>query len=109
MVDARGDVNIAINVKWLGQTLGIDIDYVIVAVGTVVELDAKSALPFLGLQDVLRIGGVEEKAFKLDFTHTRKLRPRLDRGINVVAEAVVAFEKPDFWIEVWSHCAVLCE
>jgi len=109
VIEAYGNINIALDVKRFCQTLREDIHNVVVAIGSIVELNTKCALPLLCLQDVLGVWGMEEKGLKLDFTHTRKLRPRLNRGINVVAKAVVAFEKPDFWIEVWSHRPMLRE
>src|SRR5215469_7906254 len=109
VVESNGNVDIAIDVKWFGQTLREDIDDVVVAVGAVMELDAKCALPFLGLQDVFCIGGMKEKTFKLDLTHPRYPRTGFQSGIDVIAEAVVALQKAHLWIKVRAYCAVLGE
>lgn len=63
MVQTHRNVNVAVNVERFSEALSEYVDDIIVAIRAVVELDTKRALPFLGLQDVLAVGSVEEKAF----------------------------------------------
>src|SRR5215472_9903174 len=101
--------NVLVDIEWSGETLRKDIHNVVVTVRAVIELDAKRVLPFLRLQDMVRIRGMKNEPFEIEFAHTTQFRPRLESHIGVIADAVVAFEKSDLGIEIGSDLAMLSE
>src|SRR5258708_24579520 len=68
-----GDENVLVDVEWLGQPLGENVHDVFVAVGSIIELDTKGALPLLRLENVLSIGCVEDETFEIDLAYAAKL------------------------------------
>src|SRR5215471_7523170 len=101
--------HVFVDVEWSGKALRKDIDNVVVAVSTVVEFDPKRILPFLCLQDMVRIWRVKNETFEIELTHAAQFRPRLEVDIGIVADAVVTFEKPNLGIEVRADFAMLGE
>ena len=71
------------------------------------EVCAKGALPFLGLHRSLRIGSVENKAFKIELAQTANSRARLEICVDEVAYAIVTFDEAHFRVEMRSDFAVI--
>ena len=58
---------------------------------------------------MVRVRGMKNEAFKIELSYTAQFRPRFEGHIGVIADAVVAFEKADFGIEVGADFAMLSE
>ena len=58
---------------------------------------------------MVRVRCVKDEAFEIEFAHTAQFRPRLEVHIGIVADAVIAFEKSDFGIEIGPHLPMLRE
>ena len=86
-----------------------DVDKIIVAVGTVMKIDAEGTLPLLGLQNMVGIWRMKEEAFKVEVAHTGNFWARLEVHIDIVAYTVSASEEADFRIEIWTDFPVLSE
>src|SRR5690348_3321796 len=101
------DEDILIDIERSGKTLRKYVDNVVVAVGTVIEFDAKCVLPLLGLQNTVYVWRVKDEAFEVKFTHAAKLRPRLEVHLRVITDAVIAFQEANLRIEVGTNFTVL--
>src|SRR5215469_6328333 len=109
MVLTYRDEDVFVNVERSGQPLRKHVHDVVIAIGTIIEFDAKCVLPFLGLQNMIRVRGVKNEALEIEFAHTTQFRPRLEGHIGIVADAVIAFEKSDFGIEIGADLTVLAK
>src|SRR5215469_577696 len=101
--------DVLVDVEWCGEALRKDIHNVIVAVGAVIEFDAKRVLPLLGLQNMFRVRSVKNEVFKIEFPHTAQFRPRLEVHIRVVTDTVGTFQKADLGIEIGTDLAMLAK
>src|SRR6266849_3021190 len=100
MIFANGNGNILVDVERNDQALGEDIHNVVVAIGAIIEVDAKRVLPLLRLQHMVSIGGMKDESFKVQLTHALDSGPNFEVGIEIVANAVLAFEASHLGIKV---------
>ncbi len=70
VIEAHWNIDVLVDVEGLRQALGEDIHEVVIAVGAVVELNAESGLPLLGLQHVLGVVGMKDERKKVQFAHS---------------------------------------
>src|SRR5215469_3504682 len=109
MVLTYRDEDVLVNVERGGQPLRKNIHDVVIAIGTVIEFDAKRVLPFLRFENMIRVRGVKNEALEIELAHTTQLRPRLEGYIGIVANAVIAFEKSNLGIEIGTDLAMLAQ
>src|SRR5215469_15226512 len=109
VVLTKRNEDVLVDIEWSGDTLRKDIDNVVVAVGAVMEFDAKRVLPFLGLQNMFRVRSVKDEALKIELAHTAKFWPRLEVHICVVTDTVGTFQKADLGIEIGTDLAMLAK
>src|SRR5258708_12340593 len=100
MVFANGNGNALVEVHRNDQALSENVRDVVVAIGTVIEVDAKRVLPLLCLQHMMSIGSMKHESFKVQFTHALDPGPHLEDGIEIVANAVLTFEESHLGIKV---------
>ena len=98
-----------VDVERSDKTLGKYVHDVVIAIGPIVEFNAKGVLPFLCLQNMVSVGGVKNEAFKVELTHTAKFRPGLEIHIRVVTDTVVTFEKAHLGIEIGADLVMLAK
>src|SRR5262249_18290067 len=101
--------NVFIDVKWCDDSLNEHVHDVVVCIGTIVEFGAKRSLPFLRLKHAVSIRSMKHKPLEVQLPDAANLRPRLQRQIGVIANAVRAFEKTNLWVEIWTNLAALGE
>src|SRR5215469_2090291 len=99
--------DVLVDIEWSGEALRKYVHNVVIAVGTVIEFDAKRVLPLLSLQNVFRVRRMKNEPFKIELTHTAKFRPRLEVDIRVVTDTVGTFKKTDLGIKVGTNLAML--
>src|SRR5437870_10041601 len=99
VIQAIRNEDILVNIEGLGQPLSVDIQVIVVAIGTVMKLDAEGSLPMLRLQHVAGIGSMQDIALEIQFPYATPFRPPLEIG-DVVAHTVSALQEPHFRIEV---------
>src|SRR5260370_4080273 len=107
MVDAGWDRDILVNVEGRGQTLREYVRNVVVAIGAVVKFDAKSSLPLLCLQNMMRVGRMKDETLKVDLADVFDLWPRLEVHVQVIADAIGTLEEADLRVKVWTNFAIL--
>src|SRR5260370_8238182 len=100
VIVTNGNGNILVEVERNDQALSENVHDVVVAIGTIIEVDAKCVLPLLRLQHMVSIGSMKHESFKVQFTHALDPGPNLEVGIEVVANAVLAFEEAHLGIKV---------
>src|ERR1700757_3296083 len=101
--------NVLVDVEGRDETLSEDIDYVVVAVRAVVEINAKRVLPLLGLQNMVSVGSVEYESFKIQFPYTLDVGSHFEVGIEVVANAILTFEEADLGVEMRPDFSVVAD
>ena len=106
---ANGNGHLLVEVERNDQALGEDVHNVVVAIGAIVEVDAKCVLPFLRLQHMASIGGMKDEAFKVQLTHVLDPGSNFEVGIEVVADAVLAFEEAHLGIKVWPNFSMVTD
>src|SRR6266487_3893561 len=109
VVFADWNGNILVNVERLSQQLRENIHDIVVAVRPVVEFDPKGVLPLLCLQNVTCIGRVKNESFEVQLAHSAQFGSGLEGRIQIVTDAIGAFEKADFGVEVWPNLAAFGE
>src|SRR5712692_2435208 len=100
MIFADWDGDILVDVERNDQALREYVDDVVVAVGTVVEVDAKRVLPLLGLENVVSVRSVKDEALEIQFADAFDSGTNFEVGIEIVTDAVLAFEEADLGVEV---------
>src|SRR5260370_41772410 len=100
MIFANRNGNILVEVEGDDQALREDVHNVVVAIGAIIEVDAKRVLPLLRLQHMVSIGRVKHESFKVQLTHALDPGPNLEVGVEIVANAVLTFEESHFGIKV---------
>src|ERR1017187_4008785 len=109
LIEPHWNIDVLIDVEGLRQALGEDINEVVIAVGAVVELDAKSGLPLLSLQHLLRVVGMKDESKKVQFAHSAEPGTRLQVDFGRIAQTGAALVKADFGIEIRTDLAVFPE
>src|ERR1700687_798166 len=106
VVDTHRNIDILVDIEWCCEPLGKHVNDVVVGIRTVVKLAPKCGLPFLRLDDAVRIWGMEDEALELKFPHIPELRTGFERGVGKVADAIGALKKPNLWVEVGTDLPV---
>src|SRR5712671_459136 len=101
--------NRLVEVERNDQALSENVHDVVVAIGTIIEVDAKCVLPLLRLQHMVSIGSMKHESFKVQFTHALDPGPKLEVGIEVVANAVLAFEEAHLGIKVRPNFSMVAD
>src|SRR5438309_2033828 len=96
----NGNGNLLVEVERNDQALSENVHDVVVAIGTIIEVDAKRVLPLLCLQYMMSIGSMKHESFKVQFTHALDPGPNFEVGIEIVANAVLTFEESHLGIKV---------
>src|SRR6266851_4132127 len=109
VIFANGNGNILVEVERNDQALGKDVHNVVVAIGAIVELDAKRGLPLLRLQHMVSIGCMKHEAFKVQLTHPLDPGPNLEVGIEIVANAVLTFKESHLRIKVRPNFSMVAD
>src|SRR5438270_993014 len=99
--------DILVDVERGGKPLGEDVHDVVIAIRTIVEVNAKRVLPFLRLEDVVGVWRVKDKTLKVQFADASQLGSRFESHVPIVADAISALEKTDFRIKARTYFAVL--
>src|SRR5438477_2881437 len=105
VVLTNGNENVFIYVEWLDQALGENVYDILIGIGSVIEFCPERSLPFLSLQHMFCIRRMKNKTFKLDLAYASQLRPKFERWVQVVANAIGTFNEADFRIKVRSDLA----
>src|SRR5258707_10987489 len=100
LIFANWNGDLLVEVERNDQALGEDVHHVVVAIGAIVELDAKCVLPFLRLQHMVSIGGMKHEAFKVQLTQVLDPGSNFEVGIEIVANAVLTFKESHLGIKV---------
>jgi len=103
VVNTNGDEDVLVDMKRRREPLRKHVHDVVIGIGPVVELGAEGVLPFLCGDVALRIRGVEDEAFELQFSDTSDLRPHFEREVAIRFVGIGPFNEPYFWIEVWPN------
>src|SRR5215467_5482821 len=121
MVLTYRDEDVLVNLNGGGQPLRKNVHDVIIAIGTVIEFDAKGVLPFLRFENMIRVRVVKNEAREIEFAHTTQFRPRLEGHIGIVGNAAIRFSKFSLYLffstayksDVMTrsdpNCSVLCK
>src|SRR5258708_20549959 len=80
----NGNGNLLVEVERNDQALSENVHDVVVAIGTIIEVDAKRVLPLLRLQHMVSIGIMKHESFKVQFTHALDPGPNLKVAIEIV-------------------------
>src|ERR1700758_2332039 len=107
VVHAYRDEDVLVDIERGGEALREHIHDVIVRVRAVVEIGAEGSLPFLRLHRTVRIRGVINETFEIQFAHTCEFWADLEIGIREVTNAVGPFEKPNSRVEVGTDLPVI--
>src|SRR5258708_3019392 len=109
MVFANGYGNDLGEVERNDQALSENVHDVVVAIGTVIEVDAKRVLPLLCLQHMMSIGSMKHESFKVQFTHALDPGPHLEDGIDIVPNPVLTLEESQFGIKVGPNFSMVAD
>src|ERR1700730_1532093 len=109
MIFTCRDENVLVNVERSDQSLYEDVYEIIVAVGTVMKIDAEGALPLLCLENMVSVRRVKQETLKVEFTHTADFRSRLEVHVDIVTYTISTSEKADFGVEIRPHFSMLSE
>ena len=108
VVNTDWDVDVLVDVKGQREPLSKHIDDVVVRVRAVVKISPKGGLPFLCLDNAVRIRSMEDETLELHFPDTCEFGPSLESGVRKIADAVSALKKPNLWVEVGADLSVFC-
>src|SRR5512135_1681311 len=100
VVQADRYVDVLVDIERLRETLGEDINDVIVTVRAVVKFNPESALPLLRLQHPLGIRSMKDETLEIQLSYSRKSWSQLYSPVEIVANAISALKKPDFGVEI---------
>src|SRR5439155_26594499 len=100
---ANGNGHLLVEVERNDQALGEDVHNVVVAIGVIVEVDAKCVLPFLRLQHMASMGVMKDEVFKVQITYVLVLGSNFEVGIEVVSDAFLTFAEAHLGIKVWPY------
>src|SRR6266496_1574069 len=100
VVNTYWNIDVPVDIEWRREPLGKYVHDIVIRVGTIVEDGAKGGLPFLRLDSSSRIRGMEEEALEVHLPEIGAQRTELEIRIHVVADAIRAFHKTNFRIEV---------
>ena len=78
VIDAVGDENVLVEVKWRRDALGEHVHDVVVGITSVIQLSDKTVQPFLTRYGTLSVGSMKQKPFKLQLTNAGDLGPGLE-------------------------------
>src|SRR5215470_5664989 len=76
-IKTRANHHILVEIERRDDSLREDVHDVIVRVSAAVKLCAECRLPFLRLQNAMRIGRMQEKTFETQLAHATDFRTRL--------------------------------
>src|SRR5262249_15234730 len=65
VVEATGNNHVFVDVERRNDALGKHVHDVVICIGTTVEFSAERSLPFLGLQNAVRIWSMKQEALKV--------------------------------------------
>src|SRR5206468_5779011 len=105
VVLADGNGNILVNIERLSQQLRENIHDIVVAVRPVVEFDPKGVLPLLRFENVVSIGRVKNESFEVQLAHSAQFGSGLEGCIQIVTDAIGAFDEPNLGIKIWPDFA----
>src|SRR5207245_4085221 len=88
VVNTDWNVDVLVDVKGQREPLGKHINDVVVRVRTVVKISPKRGLPFLCLDDAVRIRSMEDEPLKLHFAYDCEFGPRRTVGVGKVANTI---------------------
>src|SRR5216684_5362301 len=80
VVNTHWNVDVLVDVKGQGEPLGKHINDVVVRVRAVVKVSPKGGLPFLCLDDAVRIRSVEDENLEMHFANASEFGSRLESG-----------------------------
>src|SRR5258708_17037349 len=106
VVNTARNVDVLVDVKGQREPLGKHINDVVVRVRAVVKISPKGGLPFLCLDNAVRIRSMEDETLELHFPDTCEFRPSLESGVGKIADAVGALKKADLRVEVGTDLPV---
>src|ERR1700758_5090713 len=100
MVETVRNEHILVDVKRGRNPLSKHVRDIVVAVSTVIELSAESALPLLRRDLVVSIRCVEDEAFELQFAYATDCGSELESEISVRFVRIGPLNKTNFRVEV---------
>src|SRR6266576_1304195 len=106
VVNTDWNVDVLVDVKGQREPLGKHINDVVVRVRAVVKISAKGGLPFLCLDNAVRIRSMEDETLELHFPDNCEFGPSLESGVRKIADTVSALKKPNLWVEVGADLPV---
>src|SRR6266481_9332804 len=106
VVNTDWNVDVFVDVKGQREPLGKHINDVVVRVRAVVKISPKRGLPFLCLDDAVRIRSMEDETLKLHFPDACEFGPSLESAVGKIADTVGTLKKTDLWVEVGTDLPV---
>src|SRR6266446_1186875 len=106
-VNTDWNVDGLVDVKGQREPLGKHINDVVVRVRAVVKISPKRGLPFLCLDNAVRIRSMEDETLELHFPDASEFGSSLESGVGKIADTVGALKKTDLWVEVGTDLPVL--
>src|SRR5437868_11653199 len=107
VVNTDWNVDVLVDVKGQREALSKHVNDVVVRVRAVVKISPKGGLPFLCLDDAVRIRSMEDETFELHFPDACEFGPSLESGVGEIADTVGALQKTDLWVDVGTDLRVI--
>src|SRR5207245_7305289 len=92
VVNTDWNVDVLVDVKGQREPLGKHINDVVVRVRAVVKISQKGGLPFLCLDDAVRILRMEDETLKLHVARACEIGPSVQSGVGEIATTAGAAE-----------------
>src|SRR2546422_4709739 len=108
VVNTDWNVDVLVDVKGQREALSKHVNDVVVRIRPVVKISPKRGLPFLCLDNAVRIRSMEDETLELHFPDTCEFGPSLESGVGKIADAVGALKKPNLRVEVGTDLSMLC-
>src|SRR5437773_6814069 len=99
VVNTDWNVDVLVDVKGQREALSNHVNDVVVRVRPVVKISPKGGLPFLCLDDAVRIRSMEDETLELHFPDAGEFGPSLESGVGKIADTVGVLKKTDLWAE----------
>src|SRR5260370_3595106 len=109
MIFTCRDENVLVNVERSDKSLYEDVYKIIVAVGTIMKIDAEGPLPLLCLENMVSVRRMKQETLKVEVAHAADFRARLEVHVGIIAYTISTPEKTDFGVEIRPHFSMLSE
>src|SRR5437016_14168101 len=100
VVNTDWNVDVLVDVKGQCEALSKHVNDVVVRVRPIVKISPKGGLPFLCLDNAVRIRSMEDETLKLHFADACEFGPSLESGVGKIADTVGALKNTDVLVKV---------